>query len=93
MTDRSQFFSAARQISDSQLAEMGRHAQAEKERLLARFPHLVPFQQEIDRRLAAAGTTQNRLAVLGFMMEAKLGEMREQLEMLQGMATSLARAR
>jgi len=93
MVDRSDLLSASRKISDSQLAEMGRHAEAEKQRLLARYPSLQPFQQEIDRRLAAAGPTANRLAVLGFMMEAKLGELREHLEALQDLASGLAQAR
>jgi len=93
MADHVERSRAARQISDVELVEMGRRAQTEKERLLARYPHLQPFQQEIDRRLAAAGTTQNRLAVLGFMIEAKLGELREQMDALQDLTRELAQSR
>jgi hypothetical protein len=72
---------------------MGRVALLEKERLLASYPHLNAFQQEVDRRLNAAGTAENRLAVLGFMMEAKLGELRDRLGELQGLTDRLGRAR
>jgi hypothetical protein len=36
------------------------------------------FQKEIDRRLGNAGNRENRLAVLGIMLEGKVRELQEQ---------------
>ncbi len=64
------------------LAAIGEKARRERERLLRERPHLRVYQEEIDRMLAGAGSTQNRMAVLGLMMEAKLNELRDQLSNL-----------
>ena len=57
-----------------------------RDRLLREHPELMEFQKEIDRRLAGAGTPENRMAVLGIMMAAKVQElsqrMRELLEIV-----------
>ena len=40
--------------------------------LLERRPKLRPYQEEIERRLRNAGTVENRLAVLGFMIHEQV---------------------
>lgn len=59
-----------------------------REQYLKENPHLVPFQQEIDRLLDNAGNQDNRMAVLGIMLEGKLAELREQLVDLSKMLSS-----
>lgn len=56
-----------------------------RDQYLKENPHLVPFQEEIDRRLDSAGSQENRMAVLGIMLEGKLAELREQLVSLGDM--------
>ena len=41
-------------------------------RLLERRPKLRPYQEEIERRMRNAGTVENRLAVLGFMIHEQV---------------------
>ena len=48
-------------------------------RLLDMRPEMADFQKEIERRLNCAGTFQNRMAVLGIMMEVKLNELQQNL--------------
>ena len=44
-----------------------------RDRFLKRRPELKPFQEELERRLANAGSIESRMAVLGFMLcEQKL---------------------
>lgn len=66
-------------LSKQELKEMDKAAQKELDRLLQERPKLKEFQEEIDRRLDNAGTFENRMAVLGIMIEAKLKDLREQL--------------
>lgn len=66
-------------ISNGELAQMGENARKEREYLLKKRPHLRKYQEEIDRRLQNAGSPENRMAVLGIMMEGKLTDLREQL--------------
>ncbi len=66
-------------ISALELAQMGENARKEREYLLKKRPHLIKFQEEIGRRLQNAGGPENRMAVLGIMMEGKLADLREQL--------------
>ena len=66
-----------------QLEKMGQAAEKEIQRLLKEHPEYGEYQAEIENRLAAAGSGQNRMAVLGFMMEAKLRELGEQLVLLE----------
>ncbi len=56
-----------------------------REQYLKENPHLIPFQKEIDRLLDNAGNQENRMAVLGIMLEGKLSELREQLLSLSSM--------
>ncbi len=53
-----------------------------RDQYLKENPHLVPFQEEIDRLLDNAGSQENRMAVLGIMLEGKLTELREHLASL-----------
>lgn len=57
-------------------------ALAERERFLAAYPRYRAYQREIDRTLDKAGSTENRMAVLALLMEAKLVEMHHQLVLL-----------
>jgi len=72
-------------FNDQNLTDLGNSARAEIERLLALRPQYKAFQEEIDARLNAAGGIENRLAVLGIMLEAKLGELKQQLMLLDWM--------
>ena len=60
-----------------------------REQYLKENPHLVPFQKEIDRLLDNAGNQENRMAVLGIMLEGKLSELREQLLSLSNMLSNV----
>lgn len=59
-----------------------------RDKYLKENPHLIPFQEEIDRLLDNAGNHDNRMAVLGIMLEGKLAELREQLMSLSSMLSS-----
>ncbi len=54
-------------------------ALAERERLLARRPHLRAYQAEIDRLLDQSGNRQGRMAVLGTLMQGKLLDLQREL--------------
>ena len=69
-------------MSMDRLAQIGEKARLERERLLREHPHLRAYQEEIDRMMAGAGSAENRMAVLGLMMETKLNELRDQLSRL-----------
>lgn len=64
-------------------ADIGSAARQEIDRLLKLRPEYRTFQNEIESRLNAAGRVENRLAVLGIMIEGKLKELEEQLLLLQ----------
>ena len=49
-----------------------RKAIEERNQFLEKRPELRPFQEEIDRRLTAAGSMENRMAVLGFMLQEQI---------------------
>lgn len=68
--------------SETKLMEMGKAAQDALDRLIEQHPELKDTQEEIQDRLANAGTPDNRLAVLGIMIESKLQELQEQLSHL-----------
>jgi hypothetical protein len=69
-------------ISTQELIEMGKTARQERDRLLEEHPELKEFQKKIDRCLDNAGGPENRMAVLGIMIEAKLKELRDELSHL-----------
>ena len=55
-------------MSDRSRRAKIRKAIEARDRFLKEHPELRPFQEEIDRRLTHAGSIENRMAVLGFMM-------------------------
>jgi hypothetical protein len=69
-------------FSTSELIEMGKEARKERDRLLKEYPDLIEYQKEIDRCLDNAGGSENRMAVLAVMMEAKLKELQDELSHL-----------
>ncbi len=64
---------------------MGRTAREERDRLLDEYPDLREFQKQIDKCLDNAGSSENRMVVLGIMIEAKLKELREELSHLSSL--------
>jgi hypothetical protein len=72
-------------LSRQELIEMGRAAREERDRLLDEYPDLREFQKQIDRYLDNAGSSENRMVVLGIMIEAKLKELREELTHLSSL--------
>jgi len=69
-------------LSRQELTEMGKTARKERDRLLKEHPDLKEFQKKIDRCLDNAGNSENRMAVLGIMIEAKLRELQDELSHL-----------
>ena len=72
-------------LSKQELIEMGRTAREERDRLLEEYPNLREFQKQIDKCLDNAGSSENRMVVLGIMIEAKLKELREELSHLSSL--------
>ena len=70
------------EISDEQLEELGDRARDELERLLLLNPKYRTYQEEITSQLNAAGRIENRMAVIGVVLEAKLCELKTQLTAL-----------
>lgn len=52
-----------------------RKAIARRDRFVAQHPHVKAYQAEIDALLDKAGNHQDRLAVLGMLMQGRLMEM------------------
>ena len=69
-------------ISRQELIEMGQTARQDRDLLLEEHPELKEFQKKIERCLDNAGSSENRMAVLGIMIEAKLKELRDELSHL-----------
>ena len=69
-------------LGRQELIEMGKTAREERDRLLSEHPGLKEFQKKIDRCLDNAGSSENRMAVLGIMIEAKLKELQDELSHL-----------
>ena len=59
-------------------------ALAERNRFLEKHPRHRKLQAEIDQVLEKAGSPENRMAVLAFMMESRLIELRGHLQKLSG---------
>lgn len=66
-------------LGRQELIEMGKTAREERDRLLEQHPDLKEFQKKIDRCLDNAGSAENRMAVLGVMIEARLKDLRDEL--------------
>ncbi len=58
------------------------NALAERNRFLEQYPHQRKLQAEIDRVLEKAGSPENRMAVLAFMLESRLTELQGHLQRL-----------
>ena len=69
-------------VTIEKLQEMGAAAEKEREALLKKRPELGKFQEKIDRLMKGAGSFENRMAVLGVMMEANLKELQKHLAVL-----------
>jgi len=69
-------------LSRQELIEMGKTARKERDHLLKEHPDLREFQKKIDRCLDNAGSSENRMAVLAIMIEAKLKELQDELSHL-----------
>jgi len=69
-------------LSRQELIEMGKTARKERDRLLKEYPDLKEFQKKIDSCLDNAGSSENRMAVLAIMIEAKLKELQDELSHL-----------
>ena len=65
-------------------------ALAERASFLEKNPALSGYQEQIDRILENAGSTENRMAVLALLMESKLRELAEQLVGLRGLIADAA---
>ncbi len=54
-------------------------------------PELAKYQQEIDSYLERAGSAENRMAVLGFLMESHLTELCRQLAEMANLVRMICR--
>ena len=77
MGEQLRFKSQSGGFDGRQWMDLGREAQKEIDRLLELRPEFKGFQAEIDDRPEADGHTENRLAVLSQMMEAKIKELED----------------
>ena len=68
---------AEREPSRMSSHELLEEALKAREKFLREQPHLQPFQDEIDRILDKTVGFENRMAVLAFMIEKKLYELKE----------------
>lgn len=57
-------------------------ALAERAEFLKQHPKFFKFQEEIDRLLDKAGSSENRMIVLAMLMEGKLVELHQQFQNL-----------
>jgi len=92
MGNRLGFVRKSHTLTDAQLEQLGKNALRERDALLKKYPHLVAFQNEIDRVLKNAGGFENRMAVLGLMMESNLQQLKKHLTDLAGIAHKYADA-
>ncbi len=61
----------------------------QRDRFLDTHPQYASFQREIDGMLDKAGNTENRIAVLALLIEAKLIELQSQLKQLNRILLSV----
>lgn len=64
---------------DKKTEQLIAELKAKRDAMLAEKPELIPFQEELDRIMDNSGTQQNRMKVLGILMEGKLRELHEGL--------------
>jgi bacterioferritin (cytochrome b1) len=65
-------------------------ALAERALFLETYPKYKPFQKEINKMLDKAGSSENRMAVLAVLMEAKLLELQKELRHLNSILLSMS---
>ncbi len=70
----------ARNMSSQEILEEALNA---RKQFLKEHPHLQAFQDEIDRILEKTVGFENRMAVLAFMIETKLYELKDSIAQLQ----------
>lgn len=70
------------QVVGSNIAVIQESAAGELERLLKTHPELAELQDEIERLLQNSGPFENRMAVLGLLIEAKLQELQNRISRL-----------
>jgi len=66
----------------SNIEKIHESASEELENLLKTHPDLAEVQNEIERLLRNSGAFENRMAVLGLMMEVKLRELQNRISYL-----------
>lgn len=64
----------------------------ERDLFLEKNPHMEKYQREIDRHMRGAGSSENRMAILAMMMNAKLMELQEQCKALVAQAGRMEKA-
>ena len=74
------------EVSSREILEDALEARA---RLLREHPHLQPYQDEIDRIMQKIPGFNERMAVLGVMMEAKIYELRDSVVELRSLANKV----
>ena len=71
---------APRKMSSQEILEEALNA---REQFLKEHPDLQPFQDEIDRIMEKTVGFENRMAVLAFMIETKLYELKDSIAQLE----------
>ena len=71
--DNSKSMKTSTKVNESDVKE----AIEKRDQFLSEHPHLQKYQEEIDRRLNGAGSSDNRIAILSMMMREKTDELRE----------------
>ena len=71
---------APRKLSSQEMLEEALNA---REQFLKEHPDLQPFQDEIDRVMEKTVGFENRMAVLAFMIETKLYELKDSIAKLE----------
>ena len=90
MGNRLRYHKNNNRLTPQELVELGETARKERDALLKKRPKLKAYQNEIDRRLAKAGNTENRMAVLGIMIEANLRDLQQHLSRISSIANRLS---
>ena len=60
------------EVETTERFEEIRKAVEERDRYLKEHPDLIPFQEEIEKRLKSAGSIENRITILKCMMNERL---------------------
>ena len=71
------------EIEGTERFEEIRNAVEARDRFLKEHPHLIPFQEEIERRLKAAGSIENRMIILSCMINERLFGLEHAIQQLR----------